>query len=187
MASNQYVFITNWQVAATCEEVYRILEDPLALKRWWPSVYLDVKILEKGDTTGVGKIVELYTKGFLPYTLRWKFRVTKTDFPNGFELEAFGDFAGKGIWEFTPDKNNPALTNIKYDWRIIADKPLLKNLSFIMKPIFSANHLWAMKKGLGSLQLEIKRTRAKSGQERSMIPPPPKPVFPHNLTNNQVL
>ena len=35
--------------------------------------------------------------------------------------------------------------NIIYDWRIRANKPLLRYLSFIMKPIFSANHHWAMR------------------------------------------
>ncbi|MCB9294333.1 MAG: hypothetical protein H6559_14605 [Lewinellaceae bacterium] len=87
-----YHFITRWQMEASCEEVYRILEDVDGLARWWPSVYLDVRVLEKGRPGGVGKVVELYTKGWLPYTLRWKFRVTEADFPNGFSLEAFGDF-----------------------------------------------------------------------------------------------
>jgi len=31
-------------------------------------------------------------------------------------------------------------TDITYDWRIRADKPLLRYLSFVFKPIFSANH-----------------------------------------------
>jgi hypothetical protein len=52
--------------------------------RWWPSVYIDVK--KRGD------IVELYTKGWLPYTLRWSFRVLETK-PDGFIIEAFGDSA----------------------------------------------------------------------------------------------
>ena len=45
-----YHFITNWQLAgATCPEVYRILKEVEKLDDWWPSVYLDVKILEKGQ------------------------------------------------------------------------------------------------------------------------------------------
>jgi hypothetical protein len=67
---NQYHFITHWQVEGTAEEVSDILGDVASLARWWPSVYLDVHILDPGDERGVGKVVSLYTKGWLPYTLR---------------------------------------------------------------------------------------------------------------------
>ncbi|QHW01132.1 polyketide cyclase [Spirosoma endbachense] len=170
---NAYHFITHWHVAALSEEVYRTLEDIDALARWWPAVYLDVKVLEKGQPGGVDKVVELYTKGWLPYTLRWKFRVTKTSVPTGFALEAFGDFVGRGIWTFTGEGSG---THITYDWLIEAEKPLLKKLSFLLKPIFSMNHEWAMRKGLESLQLELRRRKGEKN-----VPPPPQPTFPHNL------
>lgn len=176
---NAYHFITHWHIAAPPEAVYRTLEDVDALARWWPSVYLDVKVLEKGKPGGVGKIVELFTKGWLPYTLRWKFRVTHTDFPNGFALEAFGDFVGRGIWTFTP---NGLGTDVRYDWQLSAEKPLLKKLSGLLKPIFSMNHEWAMAKGLESLELELRRRRGESN-----VPRPPQPTFPHNLMNNRIL
>ncbi|UFH56259.1 SRPBCC family protein [Spirosoma sp. KNUC1025] len=179
LQSNTYHFITEWHVTATPEEVYCTLEDVDALARWWPSVYLDVRVLEKGQAGGVGKVVELYTKGWLPYTLRWKFRVTQTAFPNGFSLEAFGDFVGRGIWTFKPDNSG---THVTYDWQIEAEKPILKKLSWLLKPIFSLNHEWAMRKGLESLQLELRRR-----QGGANVAKPPQPTFPHNLTNNRIL
>lgn len=174
-----YHFTTHWHVAATCEEVYRILEEVEALPHWWPSVYLDVRQLEKGAPGGVGKRVSLYTKGWLPYTLRWQFQVTDTQFPSGFALQAIGDFAGTGVWTFqqTDDRH----CKVVYDWRIEAQKPLLKKLTFLLRPIFSANHLWAMRKGEESLKLEILRRRATTEAARKLIPPPPGPTFPHNL------
>lgn len=182
---SSYHFITHWKMNATCEEVYRILEDVDGLARWWPSVYLDVQELEKGQPGGVGKVVELYTKGWLPYTLHWLFRVTATDFPNGFSLEAIGDFVGNGIWTFhtTPDGN----CEVIYDWKIKVEKPLLRLFTPILRPIFSANHIWAMRMGEKSLRLELQRKHAKSEAELAAIPPPPKPSFPHNLLNNRVL
>lgn len=182
---SNYHFITRWTLKASCEEVYRTLEDPEDLVRWWPSVYLDAKVLEKGLPGGVGKVVELYTKGWLPYTLRWKFRVTHTDFPNGFSLEAFGDFVGKGIWTFKPVW--PDLCEVTYDWQIAAEKPLLKLLTPAMRPLFSANHLWAMRKGEESIKLELLRRHATSEEELAKIPAPPGPTFPHNLLKNKIL
>ena len=180
-----YHFITRWRMEATCEEVYRILEDVDNLSRWWPSVYLDVRVLEKGRPGGVGKVVDLYTKGWLPYTLRWKFTVTETDFPNGFSLTAIGDFAGWGVWTFRPA--DPGYCEIIYDWQIAAEKPLLKWLTPVLRPLFSANHHWAMRMGEKSLRLELLRRKAKTAAELAAIPEPPGPTFPHNVLNNKVL
>ncbi|HRF37397.1 MAG TPA: SRPBCC family protein [Saprospiraceae bacterium] len=182
---NTYHFITRWVVNATSAEVYRTLEAVEDLARWWPSVYLDVKQLEKGQPGGVGKLVALYTKGFLPYTLQWKFRVTQTQFPIGFSLEAIGDFAGTGEWTFRD--MNEEQCEVIYDWRIRAEKPLLKKLTWLLRPLFSANHQWAMRKGEESLKLELRRRKAASDAERAAVPSPPGPVFPHNVTNNKVL
>jgi len=169
---NDYHFITHWLVRGTVEEVSAILGDAAALPDWWPSVYLDVDVLQQGDERGVGKVVDLYTKGWLPYTLRWQFRVTEVR-ADGFTLVARGDFVGRGIWTFEQDGE---WVRITYDWKLSAEKPLLRYGSFLMKPIFAANHRWAMARGEESLQLEIARRRAKSAEERARIPVPPSPT-----------
>jgi hypothetical protein len=173
MASNEYHFMTHWRVQGTAREVFEIIADAPDLTRWWPAVYLDVQQVQPGDSQGVGKVVSLYTKGWLPYTLRWQFRVTEATPPYGFSLEAWGDFVGRGIWTF---EQASEWLNITYDWRIRADKPLLRSLSFIFKPIFAANHRWAMAKGEESLRLELARRRARTAEERARIPAPPGPT-----------
>jgi hypothetical protein len=173
MATNDYHFITVWRVGSTIDEVSTILGDASDLARWWPSVYLEVKVLEPGDERGLGKVVSLYTKGWLPYTLRWDFRVTEVR-NDGFTLVAWGDFDGRGIWTFEQDG---PWVNMTYDWKIKAEKPLLRYFSFIMKPIFSANHHWAMARGEESLKLEIARRHAADADELARIPAPPRPTF----------
>lgn len=172
MASNDYHFITHWRVESTIKEVTDIIGDAADLVRWWPSVYLDVQVLEPGDENGLGKVVSLYTKGWLPYTLRWDFRVTAVR-EDGFTLQASGDFDGRGIWTFVQDG---PWVNITYDWRISAEKPLLRYFSFLIKPIFAANHHWAMAKGEESLRLEIARRHARTPDERRLVPAPPSPT-----------
>ena len=73
--NNDYHFISRWRVEGTCGEVADILGDPLALPRWWPSVYLRVDELRPPDARGLGRRVRLGTKGWLPYTLEWEFEV----------------------------------------------------------------------------------------------------------------
>lgn len=178
MSSNAYRFVTHWQVQSTLEEVNAILGNATDLPRWWPSVYLAVQELAPGDANGVGKVISLYTKGWLPYTLRWQFRVTRNSAPFGFELEAFGDLVGRGVWTF---RQAGPTVEIEYLWEVTADKPLLRRLSWLFKPVFAANHRWAMQKGYESLLLELARRRAATPEALARIPAPPRPTFTRRL------
>ena len=156
MPANDYRFTTRWRVPGTVREVADILADAEGLARWWPSVYLEVRELAPGDARGVGKEVALHTKGWLPYTLRWRFRVTEADYPHGFTIQALGDFVGTGDWKLAQDGDHVAVT---YDWRIRAEKPLLRMFSPILRPLFAFNHRWAMDQGERSLRAELQRRR----------------------------
>jgi hypothetical protein len=180
---NEYRFVTHWRVEGTVEEVYDIIEDVNSLTRWWPSVYLDAAVIDPGDERGVGKTVNLYTKGWLPYTLRWQLRVSETNRPYGSTIEATGDLTGRGVWSFQQDG---PMVSVTYHWRVAADKPLLRYLSFILKPLFSANHRWAMARGEESLKLELARRRAASREEAARVSAPPGPTFPHNRRYRQL-
>jgi hypothetical protein len=173
MNSNDYHFVTVWYVKSTLEEVTEILDDAQGLARWWPSVYLDVKVLTPGDAAGVGRVIDLYTKGWLPYTLRWQFTIAESHPPHGFTLEATGDFVGRGIWTFETEGDQIKIT---YDWAIRANKLLLRTFSWLMKPIFSANHHWAMAQGETSLKLELERRHSPSPEARARVAPPPPPT-----------
>lgn len=173
MASD-YEFLTEWRVAGTIDEVKEVLGDAEGLPRWWPSVYIAVRPLAEGDEDGVGREVDLHTKGYLPYTLRWKLRITEPITDAGFALAASGDLEGTGVWTFAQDGPEVVIT---YDWRIRATKPLLQKLTWLLRPFFSANHVWAMRRGEESLKLEMRRRRAATQDERAGIPPPPPTTF----------
>jgi len=169
-SSSAYHFVTNWHIPGDIYEFADILSDAEDFVRWWPSVYLRVTELEPGDEHNVGKVLDLYTKGWLPYTLRWQCRVTSNNHPYGFALDAWGDFVGRGVWTLAQAGDT---VHVTYDWRVEAHKPLLKRLSFLLRPIFSANHRWAMDKGEASLNLELQRRHAATTPEQSRIPAPP--------------
>jgi hypothetical protein len=171
--SNAYHFVSRWRVEGTCGEVADILGDPIALPRWWPSVYLDVQELAPPGPGGVGRRARLRTKGWLPYTLRWELEVVDSRYPHGFAIVATGDFDGRGVWSFEQDGR---FVDITYDWRLRAEKPLLRNLTFLLRPMFESNHRWAMAQGERSLNLELARRRATSAAALARIPPPPGPV-----------
>lgn len=156
MAANDYHFVSHWRVEGAIEEVFQILIDARGRVRWWSDVFLDVQLVERGDEHGVGQVVRLLTKGCLPYTLRWQYRVAESRSPHGFTIQAQGDFVGRGVWSLEQDGR---YVNITYDWEIRADKPLIRRLSLLFKPLFAANHRWAMKKGEEGLRLELAQRR----------------------------
>jgi hypothetical protein len=172
-AANQYHFVSRWRVEATCGEVADILGDPLSFPRWWPSVYLDVRETVPPGPDGLGRRIALVTKGWLPYTIRWEFGVVESRYPYGFAIAAAGDFDGRGVWTF---EQAGRWVDITYDWRLRAEKPLLRQLSFLLEPLFASNHRWAMAQGEQSLRLELLRRRATSAASRDAVAVPPGPV-----------
>ena len=172
--ATDYDFRTVWRVPGTPHEVAQVLGDPLTLDRWWPAVYLGLHLVEEGTDSGLGRVVDLYTKGWLPYTLRWTLTVTEPITETGFALTARGDLNGSGRWTFRQDGPETVIT---YHWRVSAAKKLLRRLSWLLKPAFAANHRWAMAQGEESLKLELRRRRAADDVSRQDIPAPPGPTF----------
>jgi hypothetical protein len=155
--------ISRWRVKASAEEVFEILSQPLEYPRWWPSVYLSARPAGRDR-------VALHTRGWLPYKLSWEATEIESRAPYLLSVQASGDLMGRGVWSVVPDGE---FCDITFDWKVEADKPLLKRLSFVLKPAFEANHRWAMEQGLRSLELELERQRAGSVQELSMVPAAP--------------
>jgi hypothetical protein len=153
---NCYHFVSNWCFRASIEEVSAVLQDIDSLSQWWPSVYLEVEILESGDVGGIGRRVRLLTKGRLPYRLRWEFVVAESHPPHGYRIEANGDLRGFGEWKLTQAGE---IAEVEFIWDVRAEKPLLRRFSRQFRPVFEWNHAWAMAQGQKCLCAELKRRR----------------------------
>lgn len=164
MPAATYHFVTGWRVRGDVHDVFDVLARPDRLHEWWPSVYL--RVHPRPDDR-----VTVETKGWLPYLLRWTIRPAEQARPHRLVFEATGDFEGRGEWTLRQDG---PWVDARFDWRIGARKPLLRRWSFLLRPVFSANHGWAMERGEESLQIELDRRNGKSDRE----PPPPAPIWP---------
>jgi hypothetical protein len=173
MGIHDYHLVTRWLVPGTPKEVSEVLGDPADLPRWWPSCYLEANVEAAGGPDGVGRVVRLTTRGWLPYTLDWTLRVTEARGLGGFAFEAEGDFHGQGRWSF---ESAGAWVGVTFDWKIEARKPLLRLLGPVLRPALEANHRWAMRRGEESLKLELERRRAGSEWEKERILAPPGPA-----------
>lgn len=155
---NEFHIITTWTVTADLTEVTAILTDAAHLPDWWSEVYLDTEIIALGDAAGIGRQVAVQSKGWLPYQMRWVATLVESHQPDGWTITASGDLDGVGIWSL---RQKGTQVEVVYDWRVKAEKPVLRLVSPILAPIFAWNHRWAMVKGEAGLKRELLKRRGR--------------------------
>jgi mannose-6-phosphate isomerase-like protein (cupin superfamily)/uncharacterized protein YndB with AHSA1/START domain len=160
LASSEFLFVDEWDVAAPREAVFAALADAASYPTWWRPVYLDV---EADGPPAVGRESRQHFKGRLPYHLRTRSRVARHEPPRVLEVDVEGDLRGHGRWTLTAA---PGGTHLRFEWRVHADRRLLRVLTPALRPAFRWNHDWAI-------------ARAKEGLEpyaRSLASRPAAPV-----------
>jgi uncharacterized protein YndB with AHSA1/START domain len=133
-----YVFVDEWEVAAPADAVFDALADARTYPKWWTPVYLAA---EADGPPAVGCRSRQQFKGRLPYTLKTTSTIVALERPLRIEAEVVGDLSGRGIWTLTPRDGR---THVRFDWRVHADRPLLRYLSPVLRPMFRWNHNWAI-------------------------------------------
>ena len=91
-------------------------------------------------------------------------------------MVVWGDFNGRMLCEI---EEEAPFCVIRFDWRVRVDKPIVHRLSFLFKIVFYLNHLWVMRSGLRSINLELARRRAAQSTLTPSVPEPPHPTFPY--------
>ena len=144
--ADEYVFIDEWDVDAPQEAVFEALADARTYPDWWQPVYIEVD----GDCKPeVGCVTNQEFKGRLPYHLKTRSEITRLERPHEFAVEVVGDLTGKGVWTLTPRDGE---VHIRFDWRVIADRPLLRVLTPVLRPVFRWNHNWSIKRAIEGLE-----------------------------------
>jgi hypothetical protein len=169
-----YAIVDDWYIEGDIREIATILDDGSQYPVWWPSTYLYVTLVESDGEQQVGRVFAIHATGWLPYTIRFWARITDSDFPHGSTMKVWGDFVGEGIWAL---EQQGSIVHARFTWNVKVAKLLLRHLSFMLHPIFAANHRWAMRKGEESLRLELARRQARSQAEMERIPLPPGPTW----------
>ena len=141
-----YVFVDEWDVAAPREAVFAALSDARSYPVWWKPVYLDV---EADGEPAVGKVSRQHFKGRLPYHLRTRSRITRLEPPHAIGAEVDGDLRGTGLWTLAPTDEG---THVRFDWRVHADRPLLRLLTPVLRRALRWNHAWAIARAREGLE-----------------------------------
>jgi uncharacterized protein YndB with AHSA1/START domain len=149
--AREYVFVDEWDVAAPQEAVFDLLADATTYPDWWRPVYIDV---ESDGPPEVGRVSRQHFKGRLPYHLHTRSQLTRCDRPDVLEAEVDGDLRGHGRWTLTPAASG---THVRFDWRVYADKPVLRLLTPLLRPLFRWNHAWAIARAVEGLEPAARR------------------------------
>jgi uncharacterized protein YndB with AHSA1/START domain len=144
--ANEYVFIDEWDVLAPQEAVFEALADARTYPQWWRPVYIAV---DADCPPGVGCVSHHEFKGRLPYHLKTRSEIVRLESPREFEVMVEGDLTGKGIWTLTPTGDG---VHVRFDWRVLADRPLLRYLTPLLRPLFRWNHNWSIKRAIEGLE-----------------------------------
>lgn len=156
----EYRFLDTWLVPAPVQDVYDVLGDVLAYPSWWGDVYLEAD----GDAgpPRPGMRNRVVARGFLPYRLRFTFECVEAEPPHRLVSVATGDFEGSAAWRFAPAGH---VTQAVLDWRPRVEKPVVRALTPVLRPLFRANHNWTMRRGQRAIVPYIGR-RSSARQSR---------------------
>jgi uncharacterized protein YndB with AHSA1/START domain/quercetin dioxygenase-like cupin family protein len=161
---SEYLFVDEWDVAAPPESVFDALADARTYPRWWTPVYIDV------DADGppvLGKVSRQHFKGRLPYHLHTQSTITRLEWPHLVEGDVEGDLRGRGLWTLT---EIPGGTHVRFDWRVFADRKLLRTLTPLLRPVFRWNHNWAIARAMDGLEPYAQRTARSASADTVALP-----------------
>jgi hypothetical protein len=145
MRANRYHFEDHWEVPFPIDDVWEVLSRATDFPVWWHGVYLSAESLDEADGPRVGARVAAVARGWLPYKLRFTIETTKLEKPRLIAFKASGDFeTEESQWILKPHGKN---TQVTLDWNPIVEKPVVKLLSPVLKPLFRWNHNWTMVRG----------------------------------------
>src|SRR5215210_629887 len=147
-----YVFVDEWDVDAPAEPVFDALADTRTYPEWWRPVYIAA---EAAGLPEVGLVSRQHFKGRLPYRLHTKSEIVALDRPHRIEAKVDGDLSGLGVWTLT--QREAGGTHVRFDWRVNADRPLLRYLTPILRPAFRWNHNWAIARAREGLEPHAQR------------------------------
>jgi uncharacterized protein YndB with AHSA1/START domain len=156
-----YLFVDEWDVAAPQEAVFTALADARTYPEWWTPVYIGV---DGDDPPALGVESTQHFKGRLPYHLRTRGRIVAYEPPRMVSAEVEGDLRGVGVWTLTPIDGG---THVRFDWQVHADRPLLRRLTPVLRPLFRWNHNWAIARAMEGLETYA-ASRAREGEHAAL-------------------
>lgn len=131
-----FEFVTFWRLRAPLEQVWQVVYDYERWPTWWRGVE-QVKIVKRGESNGIGTIIDQVWKSALPYRLRFQTRLSRVEPLRLFEVTSQGQLHGVGLMQFSTDGD---ITVVRFDWKVDTTEPWMNFLAPVARPLFRWNH-----------------------------------------------
>lgn len=150
---HRFILISRWQLNCGIDAAWQRIAAIRRWPQWWPNVSAVHVDGEAGDTPRVGGTAWVEWKTRLGYGLR--LRVVTTGVLPPFELEgsADGDLTGRGLWLLEPQSDAGVL--VTYRWDVHLNRPWMRWLSPLLRPVFAWNHFDVMRTGAKAMARDI--------------------------------
>ena len=166
MATAYYIFVDKFIAPCTIETAYNYIKEIDDYPRWWGKVYKKIVKLKEAPPDTAGSKYAVTVGGFLPYSLTIENEVKLVEMPNRIEFIANVYLEGKGAWVFKEIKEG---TEITFDWRVAANKRVIRLFSFLLKPLFRANHVYCVRKAEEGIKKDLQRHEAEALLKTSQV------------------
>jgi hypothetical protein len=153
----QYHLTTRWILEAPVGAVWAELSRPEEWPTWWKGM-VAVRLLEHGDTNGMGAYRRITWHGALLSSLTFNMRTVKIQPRALIEAVADGQLTGVGRWQLT---RAGAGTEVQHDWIVNVPLPAIPIVGPLAGLLFRWNHRSLMEAGRRGL---IGRVGVRSGQ-----------------------
>lgn len=149
----RFVMTSRWRLQATdAEKVWQVLTDIETWPHWWR--YLrEARIVSRGRADHVGDVAALHWGGALRYGVRMRVTTTLAQRAQQLEGRAEGDLHGHGTWLLEPEA--PDAVIVTYRWDITLQRPWMRRLAFLLRPLFEWNHFVVMRAGAQGMARQL--------------------------------
>jgi mannose-6-phosphate isomerase-like protein (cupin superfamily)/uncharacterized protein YndB with AHSA1/START domain len=151
LEAGEYLFVDEWNVDAPPKAVFDALADATTYPTWWRPVYIETTT---DGPPGLGRTSQQHFKGRLPYHLHTSSTITRYERPTIVGADVVGDLRGRGLWTLTPHDGG---THVRFDWLVHAEKPIVRALTPVLRPLFRWNHAWAIGRAQEGLEPYARR------------------------------
>ena len=133
-----YHFYHEHYFNAPIEKVWAILDDAESWPKWSKGFKKMTRVNQESEAK-VGSLLDCEVKGDLPYTIRFRLKVTHYEPPNRMGYHASGALEGTGKWELETRKEG---TFLQYYWDVGTTNPFFNLFAKIpgFKKIMEKNH-----------------------------------------------
>ena len=136
---HRFILISRWRLQDSPAAVWQLLTDIDVWPLWWHAA----RCTQRAASSPLGDVAELNWRSALPCAVGLRIKTVVAERPHRIECHAQGDLQGVGTWLLEPADGG--WVDVTYRWEVRLDRPWMRLLSILLRPLFEWNHFTVMR------------------------------------------